>query len=253
MPLIAFVGDTHYRFYQMYDAIVAWEKRADVVLDAIVHVGDFGVDLGGSQWSHLWNVDKEVPIETYVIMGNHENMASIKKWQAEPDRIARLHLLPDGGVTDVVGVKIASVWGNYSPKSWLDPDKVKNARSQYKNHSLRALHIYRPAVDELLKYDGKIDVLVTHDCATIDPPPQFRGKPVPESLRAVLGLDHDEVVPPGCPGFTELLTKLQPLHHFYGHLHVRYTEELERQGTKVHCLNAFDIKPNEAVEIVDFK
>lgn len=251
MSLIAFVGDCHYHFYEMYVALAAWQLRTGSILNAIVHVGDFGVDKFNPQWAHLWDVDKQVPIETHICLGNHENYESVKKWQAEPDRIAHLHLLPDGGVTDIAGVKVASVWGNYSPKSWMNPDIVKCARNLSVPGSLKALHIYRPSVFKLLDYEGPVDVLVTHDCSTAVMPLRFKGKPVPEGLRAVLGLDKDELVPPGCPGFTQLLDKFKPTYHFYGHMHVR--DDQEREGTKVICLNAFDFNQKEAVEIVAFK
>lgn len=250
MPLIAFVGDTHYRFYEMYDELIAWERRTGNQLDAVVHVGDFGVDQFGTQWKHLWEVDKEVPIETYICMGNHEDHPSIKKWQAEPNRIIRLHLLPDGGVTDVLGVKIASVWGNFSPKSWWNPDRVKHARSYNVPGSKFAMHIYRPAVMKLLDYDGPVDVLVTHDCASVAVPTRFRGKPIPSGIAPILGLDHDERMTAGCPGFSQLLSKFKPTYYFYGHMHVRDLQEVE--GTKVLCLNAFDFNKNEAVEVVAF-
>lgn len=250
MSLIAFVGDCHYKFYEMYDELIAWEKRTGFHLDAIVHVGDFGVDLRGTQWHHLWHVDKEVPIETYVCMGNHENIESIVKWKDEPNRIERLHLLPDGGVTEVAGVKIASVWGNYSPKSWMNPERVKAARANKLPGSLKAMHIYKPAIDELLKYDGKVDVLITHDCSSRIVPKGFAGKPVDKFIAPLLGLDPDEQAPPGCPGFNELLSKFKPTYHFYGHFHVSDYRELE--GTKVYCLNAFDFNRSEAVSIVDF-
>lgn len=251
MPIIAFVGDTHYRFYEMYDSLIAWEKRSGTTIEAIVHVGDFGVDQWKSQWKRLWEVDREVPIETYVCMGNHEDIETIMKWEKEPDRIQRLHLLPDGGVTSVAGITIASVWGNYSPKSWMNPDRVKHARDYKVPGSKLAMHIYRPAIFKLLKYVGEVDVLITHDASSIMVPNGFGGKPVPKSIAPLLGLDDDERVPPGCPGFTELLRKFKPTYYFFGHFHTKDTRDVE--GTKVICLHAFDYSPNDAVEIVDFK
>lgn len=254
MPIIAFVGDVHWRFYEMYDYIIAWESRTGIFLDAIVHVGDWGVNsVQATQWNYLWNKDMEVPIETYVCMGNHEDISSIHQWQQEPDRIARLHLLPDGGVTDVCGIKIASVWGNYSPKGWMNPDRVKIARANRLYNNPKAMHIYRPAVENLLAYEGRVDVLITHDCSSIVVPRGFGGKPVDKALAPLLGLDPDEIVPPGCPGFTQLLDKLKPQYYFYGHFHVRDYRELA--GTKIYCLHAFDLSKdkNDAIQIVEFK
>jgi len=235
----------------MYDALIDWEKRTGVHLDGIVHVGDFGVDRHEPQWRHLWDVDKEVPIETWVCMGNHEDYSSIEEWMNEPDRIARLHLLPDGGVTDVLGIQVASLWGNYSPRSWMVPERVRLSRKHKEPGNFKAMHIYRPSVFKLMDHEGQVDVLITHDCSSVVVPKDFGGKPVPAGLRAVLGLDADEVAPPGCPGITQLLNKFSPQYHFYGHFHVRDYREVG--GTKVICLNAFDQKPSEAVEVVEFK
>jgi predicted phosphodiesterase len=250
MPLIAFCGDCHYQIYKMYDLLIAWEKRTGNVLDAVVHVGDYGVDMFGPNWKHLWDVDKEVPIETWVCMGNHEDYPSIQKWQAEPERITRLHLLPDGGVTDVLGVKIASLWGNFSPKSWMNPDRIKHARDYKVPGTRLALHIYRPSVFQLMKYTGKVDVLITHDASSIIVPMGFYGNPIPEGIRPILGLDKDENKTQGCPGITDLLRKFEPTYHFYGHYHVKDVRQVE--GTKVICLNAFDKNASEAVEVVQF-
>lgn len=251
MPIIAFIGDTHYRFRKMYYDLLLWQERTGIKLDAIVHVGDFGVDMRKTEWKELWNEQKYVPIPTYTNMGNHEDWASVEKWMKEPDRIRDLHLLPDGDISDVVGIKIASVWGNYSPKSWMHPDRVENCRHYYPA-SPKTMHIYRPAVDRLLSgHDVRIDVLLTHDCSTIVVPQPFRGSTVPAGIMPILGLDPDEKVPPGCPGITQLQRKFKPKYHFYGHLHILDKQELD--GTKVICLNAYDYNAIEAVEIVDFK
>lgn len=248
MAIITFVGDCHYQFHKMYLELLKYQDRTGIKIDAIVQIGDFGVDLHDTEWNYLWNISKEVRIPTWVCMGNHEDYASIKLWMSDPDRIRDLHLLPDGGVTNVAGVQIASVWGNYSPKSWMNPEYVRNARAN--NSSLKAMHIYRPAVNSLLDYVGPVDVLITHDCSSAIVPQGFGGKPVPQWLGPILGLDSDERTPPGCPGFSQLLDKFNPKYYFFGHFHVRDYREVA--GTKVICLHAFDMSPNDAVEIVEF-
>ena|SRR5258708_2542107 len=133
----------------------------------------------------------------------------------------------------------------------MNPDIVKTVRKLKVPGSLKAMHIYRPSVFSLLDHEGPVDILITHDCSTLVVPQGFSGKPVPECIMPLLGLDIDEKVPPGCPGITQLLNKFSPKYHFYGHLHVR--DDRQVAGTKVICLHAFDQKPNEAVEFVDFK
>lgn len=249
MPTIMFVGDSHAKINDMYIWILEWQKRTGILIDAIVHVGDYGISLNWLDWMGIW-CRKSVPIPTFVCMGNHENIDSIQRWQAEPDRIKNLYLLPDGGVTDICGIKIGSIWGNYSPKSWLNPDVVRKQRSHIGNHTLKAMHILRDSVDNLLAYEGKMDVLITHDCASIRPPKGFSGTRMDPIIAGLLGLDTDERVPPGCPGFNELLDKFKPEYYFYGHFHVRDYSEIG--STKVFCLNAFDFNPSEAIEVVDF-
>jgi predicted phosphodiesterase len=250
VPLIIFVGDCHYQINKMYLFLLEWQKRTGHTIDAIVHVGDFGVDLQGRDWMGIW-CRMSVPILTYVCIGNHENIDSVIRWQNEPDRIKNLHLLPDGGMTTVCGVEIGSVWGNYSPKSWMHPERVRELRAKHPQHHLKATHILKDSVDNLLDYEGKMDVLITHDCATIAPPKGFSGRTIDPKIAPLLGLDPDEKVPPGCPGFTQLLEKFKPAYYFYGHFHVRDNRELG--VTKVVCLNAFDFNPNEAIEVVEFR
>ena len=253
MALIAFVGDCHYQFHNMFEFFVAWQNRTGHKIDAIVHVGDFGVDQFNPNWAYYWREQHPAPIPTYVCLGNHEDYRAVSQWMVEPERIPNLHLLPDGEVTDVAGLKIACVWGNYSPKSWLHPERLELVRKQAPE-SFKAMHIYRPSVEKLLAYPGLVDVLITHDCSTAIVPRGFGGRPVPKGLMAVMGLDKDETAPPGCPGFTQLLDKFQPQYHFYGHFHVR--EDRELGPTKIICLNAFDqckYNLSLAIEIVDFQ
>ncbi|MGC1582166.1 MAG: metallophosphoesterase [Candidatus Acidiferrales bacterium] len=248
--LLMFVGDCHYQINRLYSWTLEWQKRTGMTIDAIVHVGDYGIDLKGRDWMGIWS-RRSVPILTYVCMGNHEDIDSIVRWQAEPDRIKNLHLLPDGGITDVLGVQVGSVWGNYSPRSWLYPERVRAARKKHGSlHNSKAMHILRDSVDNLLADEGHMDVLITHDCASNAVPKQFKNKKIPDFIAPILGLDPDETNQQGCPGFNELLSKFKPEYYFYGHFHVRDNNEVE--GTKVLCLNAFDFDPNSAIEILDF-
>ena len=234
----------------MYSIMLEWQKRSGLTLDAIVHVGDFGIDETAGDWRGILK-DKSVPIPTYVCMGNHEDWASICRWQKNPSSIKNLFLLPDGQVTEICGMAVGCVWGNYSSKSYKNPQRIYNARLNNVPGSMKKMHILKSSVDTLLNYEGKIDILITHDCPTVFVPGRFGNREVPKEIAPLLGLDPDERGSQGCPGFTELLEKFHPQFYFFGHFHVRDYREIG--GSKVICLNTFDYNPNEATEIVDFE
>ena len=234
MTRIMVMGDVHAQIFRMYEIAKNWEFHNGKHIDGIIQVGDFGVCREWTDWKEPWEKDAP-PIPTLVIMGNHEDPAAIRDWQAEPDRIPDMWLLGDGEVVDFLGIKVGGIWGNYSPKSYANPERVLQHRKPGGNHKI-AVHIYRPSVEKLLQYDGPMDILVTHDSASICFPDEFR-KPMPDGVPDILGLEHVESLQAkGCPAFDELLKKHQPKYYFYGHLH---GSSVMRVG-RTHCelLNA---------------
>lgn len=255
--LLAFVGDTHGRVLKMYERLEAWQRRTGQRINGVIQVGDFNVFLEfaepfKSDFSRLWHGHTSVPIPTWVCLGNHEDHAAVRRWQSEPDRIPNLRLLPDGGVTDVLGVNIGAVWGNFSPKSWNAPQRIAQARQSAFAGSARsgrvAVHIDRLACDRLLASAGPMGILVTHDAPSCFIPQGFRA-PMNETAKELLGLERDEN-PNGCPGFTAILKRFRPRHHFFGHYHVRDAGTFG--PTRITCLHAFDMAPELAVEFVQF-
>lgn len=259
MPILAFVGDTHGHSDDIYPYLVEWSKRTGLAVDAVIQVGDYccfwnvsGDEKRVCHFSRHWYERTGVPIPTYVVPGNHEDIAVLQLWAKCQDRIPNLHLLPDGGVTDICGIQVGSVWGNYSPRSWLHPDRVELARKQAEsiNRKRQAMHILRPSVDQLLEYPGTIDVMVTHDAPTCAVPLGFLGRPIRDTaVQEFLGLDSDETNQ-GCPGFSQIIRKYHPKLYFFGHFHTRDDREVD--GTRVTCLQAFDFNPEQAVDIVSF-
>lgn len=253
-PIIVFAGDTHAKSMQLFDALADWQDRVGVKIDAIVQIGDFGVFRSSgnyiSQFHKYWDGEVKIPIPTYVLMGNHEDIATVKLWESQPDKIPNLHLIQDGSVIDVEGIKMGGIWGNYSPRAWMNPWLVADARARAVPGSKRAMHIWRDSVEKLLSYEGTIDVLLSHDSPSCFVPHGFEG-PVPDSLKPLMGLDGDEIAPPGCPGFTQLLERFQPSYYFFGHFHTR--DERRIGNTDVTCLHAFDQAPVDALTIIDFE
>jgi hypothetical protein len=239
MPYLCFAGDTHGQLIKMYAAVQEWMERTGVLVNGIVQVGDLGVFSRESDWSVMWNNRTPAPIPTWAIMGNHEDPTAIANWQKEPGRIPGMTLMPDGAIVDVLGVKIGCVWGNYSPKSWLNPERVQQFRAAAKqgsHYSSRiAMHIDRAAVDRLLAAPGPMDVLVTHDSASVTLPLCFRGHKMDPLIKELLGLTAEENGG-GCPGFDELIEKFKPKHYFFGHLHCY--DQGTAEATNWTCLNA---------------
>jgi len=123
------MGDWHADLKLGWRIAQTWESRNHKHIDGIVQVGDFGVSMKWLPWNDLWAGNFAVPFPTLVIMGNHEDPAAIRSWQADPERIVDLTLLPDGGVVDFLGVKIGGIHGNYSPVSYANPERVALHRS----------------------------------------------------------------------------------------------------------------------------
>lgn len=235
MPLIAFVGDIHGEAQKMYGSLLTWqEAHGDTKIDAVVQVGDFGIYRTGTTWSSMFAKGQAVPIPTWVCPGNHESPVAIRDWQENPGKIPNMHLMPDGEIADVLGVQIGAVWGNYSPISWLDSQRVRRNRRDGENERI-AMHVDREAVERLLANRSPMDVLVTHETATATLPLPFKSSKMSSFIKGLLGLEENEDVA-GCPAFNKVLKQFQPQRYFFGHLHC--FDEGIIGSTHYMCLNS---------------
>jgi hypothetical protein len=254
MPRFCVAGDVHGDIDGLYKYLLALQERTGVKLDAVIHVGDFGCYLpSGAAWNDVfmntnfvqyWLGQKQIPIPTWVCPGNHEDYSVLKQWGAEPDRVHSLRLLPDGCVTEVMGVKIGAIWGNFSYRSWMNPEIIRTARRNNPD-SKKAMHIYKPSV-ELLKQAGEFDLFITHDA------PARLMKPMrqpPSYIKEALGLAHDEPAS-GCPGFNEIYETSKCKYHYFGHFHTFWLAQI--QAPKVTCLHCFAYNAEQSIEIVEF-
>jgi len=252
MKNIAVVGDTHGEILSMYEYLINLEDRLGMKFDAVLHVGDLGV--GSRQFNLFWTRHLPAPITTYVNPGNHESYRLLDAWMQDPQRVINMTLLPDGGITDVLGIKVGSVWGNYSPKSYENKGRILMARMSLLNHggqrmgaNAAALHVRKSAVDKLADA-GKFDVLITHE-APFGMQPLPKQGDCPEKIKKILGLDPDEEAS-GCPGFNYLHRSGEPRFHFFGHYHKHRVVQLS--GPRVVALNAFNYDPATSIEIVQY-
>lgn len=247
--LIGYMGDIHGDIDGMYKWLLAWQERTGTKLDAVVHVGDFGVylppdngsDLSFTHFPSYWNGRKAVPIPTYVCPGNHDGYPETQAWLREPDKIPNLHLMQNGEITDVCGVKHGAIWGNYSYKSWSNEERILTARL---NHPMspKAMHIQKSAVEQL-KLAGNFDVLITHDAPSNGLMKSMSR--MSDSVADVLGLSVEEASGAvGCPGFNELYETGQVKAHFFGHFHSYYV--CKAHTPLVVCLHCHHYNPDQA-------
>lgn len=252
--VVGYMGDVHGDVDGMYKWLLAWEQRTGTKLDALVHVGDFGIylpltetdsALSFTHFDSYWYGRKTAPIPTWVCPGNHDGWLETQAWLREPNRIPNMHLLPNGEITDVLGVKVGAIWGNYSFKSWNNPERIHTAR---RNHptSPKAMHIEQSAVARL-KRAGEFDVLITHDAPSQLMKPMSKLRP---EVAIQLGLEDDEHAI-GCPGFNELYETGKPKAHFFGHFHTSYLCRIE--APMVRCLHCFHFNQQESFYVMDFK
>jgi hypothetical protein len=249
MPRLFVCGDIHGDITTMYKLVERYENDNGRKVDGVVQVGDFGIFNNGTEWEYYRDGIREATKPTLIIMGNHEEPGEIRKWVVNP--VPDMKLLLDGEITNFLGVNIAGIWGNYSPVSYTDPDRVVNNRYGGGNSPRIGMHINRYAVEYLLKQDANIDMLITHDSARCTFPDYFKTRPMEDWVRVELGLGKQEVSnAAGCPGFDELLRKFKPAKYFFGHLHVYDKTHVGR--TEATCLQAIQYDQTKCFEIVEF-
>ena len=251
MARLAFFGDTHGDISTMYKLVEKYETERDIPIDGIVQVGDLGVYTAGTEWHYYWNGIRKATKPTLVIMGNHEEPQAVNRWSANPDKVENMKLLQDGTIENFLGVRIGGIWGNFSPISYKDPERVIRHRMTGESPRI-AMHINRLAVENLLAQPGSMDVLITHDSARSTFPEFFRNNRMDPTIADILGLVREEINhAQGCPGFDDLLEKFKPRAYFYGHLHV---SDYKRLGeTKVQCLQCIQYtKDGDCMEVLEF-
>jgi len=165
---------------------------------------------------------------------------TVMLWFADRDDLM-LAAIEDGTIVDVCGVKVGGIWGNYSPRSWVEPHNVLYHRNGGSSPRT-AMHICQQSVRSLLSQrQSKMDVLVTHDTARCTLPLKFAGQPMDPEIKEILGLRQSEESN-GCPAFDEILDVFKPAYYFFGHLH-HYAEGWHGP-TKTTCLDALGYSEN---------
>ena len=200
MTRIAIVGDIEGHLNEMY------VRLADLGLDAIFQVGDLGYFPDGTKvdratrrrgWAgqlpHYLSGEKQIPLLTYFIHGNHEDFDEIEKLVQDPNPVQNLHYLASGNVHDVLGLRVGVIGGVYSSSRYHLPRNHRRLREgRRKNFS-------HEEVDALLADQASIDMLLTH-----------QGPDIPQLHNVI----HSQNL---CPVFADILRVKKPSWQFYGH------------------------------------
>lgn len=249
MPRLFVCGDTHGDLTTMYKLVERYEDKG-LKIDGVIQVGDLGVYSSGTDWKYFWDGIAIAPKPTLAILGNHEDIVTVNRWVCQPDKVENIKLALDGRIENFLGVRIGAIWGNYSPISYKDPDRVFQNRMTGQSPRI-AMHINRYSVETLLEQNGPMDMLITHDSAKISFPDFFKKNRMDPVIADILGLVPEEINhAAGCPGFDDLLTKFKPKHYLYGHLHIR--DHMRIGATEVDCLQAIQYnKDNNCFKVIE--
>ena len=186
--MIAFVGDVHGDFKELSSRM-----KSHTGIKEWVQVGD----LGGRDTPY-----SDFPSHLSFISGNHENWNEIEKM----DRLSHytnLTHIPNGTLVEIDGIKILGFGGNYSSKFFEYPkDKLCQERRR---------HFVKEEFEEAIRIgtETEIDVLITHEA----PSPY---------IKHWYEVERDM----GISVITELIRKIKPKFHFFGHHHCMTTKEI---------------------------
>jgi hypothetical protein len=168
----------------------------------------------------------------YFVKGNNEDFARLEAFQAGRDHVDHLHYIPNGTARQVGPLRVAGLGGTYAP-TWYDTPAAALPSARPKRRAPGApagtlgstddkrRHFVREEVEAAAAL-GPVDVLLTHE----GPDPFW------VTLPAAAGRARRNV---GKRVITELLTRLRPRLHLFGHHHVAAT--LDVDGIPSHCVD----------------
>ena len=226
MANIMFFGDIHGDLDTMYENAQNWEKEHDKSIDLIVQVGDFEVirsenDLkfviGPKKYRKLGDFhkyhsgDKEAPIKTLFIGGNHEDYDFLDQFIDGVEVAQDIAYLGRSGVIEAYGLKIGFLSGIDNGNK-LDPIRKFNKKdgNLHSNKTRRkAIYFTQEDIDKI--YGKEVDILVTHD-------------PAKHLIygRDVTPVDH-------------LLLSMKPKYFFAGHMHLPKSKTIEYDGGTIQA------------------
>lgn len=229
MPKILITGDVHGHLDTMVSAL-------ETGYDFALQVGDLGVFLPTSNLSiipehHRSNLGKfaeyfkerkSLPLPVYFCKGNHEDFEFLGDHEVNNEILPNLFYVPNGNVKNINGIQVAFLGGNFSSK-WFERPTPKHCQNLKVFGYLR-----KNEVDEIIKYPGKIDILITHEPS--------------------LALQFNNNRKYGCEVIQNLIEAIQPSYAFSGHIH-KYAEGTISK-TKCIALGAMNYNDRSTYELL---
>jgi len=176
--MVAIIGDIHGHYTEVFNKMASVSDP----IDFWIQVGD----MGGENEEY-----PDFPVPCYFVQGNHENWDTIDRMKKGvlPKNV---HFISNGSVTEINGLKVLGLGGNYSPRySSLKKEKIPPHRRRHYNYE----EVYKAL------QSSNVDIFVTHEA------------PSPFMKR------NNDV---GQPTISNIIGTVKPKVHFFGHHHYYY-------------------------------
>ena len=244
--IIAIFGDVHGHQDAMVQAALRWQEQHQASIDLILCVGDFQAmrdetdmramacpakyqQMGDYPAYHTG--EKSFPAEMLFIGGNHEAYNWLETIPAGGCLSPLCYYLGRWGVVERLGLRMAGLTGNYSPRAYesgrrpvdyASPAVLTNERARK-----QSTYFTQTEVDALAK-SGPVDVLLLHDWPAGLPELAAPGTTDGTPRRGV-----------GNPHARRLLEQIKPRWLFCGHMHQYFRGEIRwsaNASTRFVCL-----------------
>lgn len=203
------------------------DAAAKAGAQALIHVGDFGLDFPGKnrgRYEKKLNMTlAEREMMLVVSLGNHDNWDTASELEVQDDGLAHfrsnIKVLPRGGRTIVEGLTVGGLGGAHS----VDQKYRKEGRDWWSTEE--------PTQEEAdrLVAGGPVDILITHDVPAGVP----MGSDLKLSADVIARAEKTRIL------LDDVVRRLKPPHLFAGHWHQRRIHELEHEdgsATRVDVL-----------------
>ena len=244
---IAIVGDVHGHQDLMVQAVMDWQEQNHESIDLILSVGDFQtmrdeIDMRAmacpAKYQQIGDYpayhagERTFPAEVVFIGGNHEAYNWLETMPLGGALAPRCYYLGRWGVIQRLGLRIAGLSGNYSPRAYesgrrpvdyADPSVLTSEKRKK-----QSTYFTRAEV-EALGEEREVDLLLLHDWPS----------DLPELVQAGTtdGTPRQQV---GNPAARWLLEQLKPRWAFCGHMHQYFRGDIRWPDGKVTTIVCLD-------------
>ena len=175
-PIIAVEGCCHGELDTIYKSVIQLEQQQNIKVDLLIVCGDFQAlrstrdyealnvpnkyrRLG--DFSHYYTSQKEAPVLTIFIGGNHESSSYLSQLYYGGWVAPKIYYLGAAGVINYRGMRIGGLSGIFSA---YDYDKGHWEQPPYSSKALRSVyHIRKYDVFKLTHIEKPLTVMLSHD------------------------------------------------------------------------------------------